>query len=260
MKWAGKTDVGIVRKINEDSFVCHGLQIDKISQSTQALLCIIADGMGGCNAGEVASAMAVTEIMQYINGKLDNLNNDEKSIKVLIEEAVLYANDKIYQKSLQDNNYSGMGTTLSLALITNDCVYIGHVGDSRIYAIRNDKIARVTEDHSLVTELVRNGSIKPEEADHHPQKHIITRALGTEDSIEVDIDCFKWIEGDVVMLCSDGLSNRLEDNMIKRIIEQACDLDNACLNLIEQAKQNGSTDNITVVVVQNIAGGGCCDR
>jgi protein phosphatase len=147
-----------------------------------------------------------------------------------------------------------------MILIKDNTLFYGHVGDSRIYLIRKNEITRLTEDHSLVAELVKQGTIKPEEAFSHPQKNIITRALGTEYDIEADLGKYEMSEGDYILLCTDGLSNLINDNEIMELLLSSKDIEQACDNLINRAKENGGFDNITVVVIHNSKGGDCIDR
>ncbi|MGB7604041.1 MAG: Stp1/IreP family PP2C-type Ser/Thr phosphatase [Lutisporaceae bacterium] len=266
MRSAGKSDIGLVRKVNEDDFICLRLNdlLEMKNTTADLYLCIVADGMGGRNAGEVASSMAVHEIVefikeQYMSVLIEN-ETDESKIFELIKDAIVYSNDKIYKKSLLTSECVGMGTTLSMILVKDNSLYYGHVGDSRIYIIRENEIARITEDHSLVAELVKQGSIKPEEANSHPQKNIITRAVGTEYGIEVDIGKQDIIEGDYILLCTDGLSNLISDKEMLNLVFEASDVDQACEKLINKAKENGGFDNITVVVIHNDKGGDCNDR
>ncbi len=266
MRSAGRSDVGLVRKGNEDDFLCLNLSDLAATGNTAAelYLCIVADGMGGRNAGEVASSMAVHEVVQYIKEKhfnvLTDINTPEDQILELINQAIHYSNDKIYKKSLLNSECGGMGTTLSMVLVRDSKLFYGHIGDSRIYFIRNNEISRLTEDHSLVAELVKQGTIKPEEANTHPQKNIITRALGTEFDIEADLGKLDIMANDYFLLCSDGLSNLVEDRDIRDTVLQSPDIETACDQLIEKAKKNGGYDNITVVVIHNEKGGDCSDR
>lgn len=266
MRSAGRSDVGLVRKVNEDDFLCLKLNdLLKLENPVADLyLCIVADGMGGRNAGEVASSMAVHEIVEFIKEKyisvLIEKDTTEDKIFDLIRDAIFYSNDRIYKKSLLNTEYVGMGTTLSMILIKDKSLYYGHVGDSRIYLIREKEITKLTEDHSLVAELVKQGTIKPEEASSHPQKNIITRALGTEYDIEADLGKHEMMDGDYILLCTDGLSNLIKDNEILELVLAANDVEQACDLLINKAKENGGFDNITVVVIHNNKGGDCNDR
>lgn len=266
MRSAGKSDIGLVRKTNEDEFLCLRLNelLNIESSEADLYLCIVADGMGGRNAGEIASSMAVHDVVEFIKEKHINVLLDkdmsEEKIFDLIREAICYSNDSIYKKSLLNSELVGMGTTLSMILVKDNTLFYGHVGDSRIYIIKKNQITKLTEDHSLVAELVKKGTIKPEEAVRHPQKNIITRALGTEYNIEADLGKYEMQEGDYILLCSDGLSNLILDSEIMEIVISAEDVDQACDNLINRAKENGGFDNITVVVIHNSKGGGCNDR
>lgn len=250
MRSAGKTDIGLVRKVNEDSFLC-----EKLEGIEDSYLYIVADGMGGHNAGEVASSMAVHEVALYIKENIEMLKHGDKEILDLIRNSMLHANDKVYKTSIVKRNCLGMGTTLSMVLIKDGITHIGHVGDSRIYLIRDNKIKRLTEDHSLVAELIKAGTIKPEEANNHPQKNVITRALGTEYNLDPDVFLESIQSGDILLICTDGLSNAVNDEDMVYTIVNGPDLNEACGLLIDKAKENGGFDNITVVVIQMCKGG-----
>lgn len=250
MRSAGRTDIGLVRKVNEDSFMC-----EKLEGVEDSYLYIVADGMGGHNAGEVASSMAVQEVASHIRENIEELRHGAGEIQRLVRNSMLYANDKVYKTSIIKNDCLGMGTTLSMVLIKDYSAYIGHVGDSRIYLIQDSKIRKLTEDHSLVAELVKAGTIKPEEADSHPQRNVITRALGTEYNLDPDVFVESVQNGDIILICTDGLSNAVnEEDMIKTAVSSR-DLDEACELLISKAKENGGFDNITAVVIQICKGG-----
>ncbi len=264
MRFIGKSDIGLVRKANEDNFLCLNICEElNLNKNISISLFIVADGMGGHNAGEIASSMAIDEIKAFIKNnftKLGDYETNETEVHNLICDAIIYANDKIYKKAIMDSSCHGMGTTLSLVLIIDKTIYIGHVGDSRIYLIRNNQIIRLTEDHSLVAELVKSGTIKPEEAVRHPQKNVITRAIGTEYSVDTDSGHHNINDGDYIVLCTDGLSNLLEDEEIMNIVFDSVLLDDACDNLINTAKARGGHDNITVVLIQIEKGGEANDR
>jgi len=255
MRSIGRTDIGLVRKVNEDSFLCEELE-----GMENTYLYIVADGMGGHNAGEVASSMAVKEVALHIKGNMEILGSSERDILELVRNSMLYANDKVYKTSIIKSNCLGMGTTLSMVLIKDGSAYIGHVGDSRIYLVRENHLKQLTEDHSLVAELVRSGSIKPEEADNHPQKNVITRALGTEYNLEPDVFMENVQDGDIILICSDGLTNAVKEEDLVRILVDNTDLNDACGLLIDKAKENGGFDNITVVVIHMCKGGDYSDR
>lgn len=255
MRSVGKTDIGLIRKVNEDSFLC-----EKLDDIENAYLFIVADGMGGHKAGEVASSMAVKEITSHIKQNASKYIHSGGDVLDLIRSAVLHANDTIYKTSMAESSCMGMGTTLSMALIKNHTLYVGHVGDSRIYLIRDNRITRLTEDHSLVAELLKNGSIKPEEANNHPQKNVITRALGSECTLEVDVFQQELDWGDYVIICTDGLSNMVCEEEILDSIENSSDIEDACDELINKAKEKGGFDNITLVIIQMYKGGERDDR
>ncbi|NLJ78572.1 MAG: Stp1/IreP family PP2C-type Ser/Thr phosphatase [Tissierellia bacterium] len=237
-----KTDIGKVRDRNQDAYF--------VSSSEEPPLFIIADGMGGHKAGETASNMAI-EITstQLVKGlRQSTLSDDE--IQKNIEGSIDMANREIYRKSLSDESLSGMGTTTTIAYINDGKVHIGHVGDSRAYILRENTLCQITNDHSLVEELIRNGSISAEEAKNHPQRNIITRAVGTNEYIEVDLVIKKIYRGDILLLCSDGLSNMLGDDEIREILLGSTDMKEASQNLVELSKDRGGFDNITVLIVK----------
>ena len=238
----GGTDTGLVRSLNEDSFLISGFE-----NGEPHGFCILADGMGGHNAGEVASAMA-TEI---IANELSNseFGDDEENIVSNITASLDYANNEIYNKSVSNSANAGMGTTAVVVYLDKNTAYIANIGDSRAYLIENNRITQLTTDHSIVQKLVESGSITPEEARNHPEKNIITKALGTEPTEEYDIYEFAVREGDKILLCSDGLSDMIEDSQINDILNQDLCPDDAISALISAAKENGGRDNITVVLM-----------
>lgn len=244
MRSSGLSDIGLVRKINEDAYLCEYACND-------TTYFIVADGMGGRNAGEVASSTAIGYIKYYI----EKYSNNTDEVRELIKNAILYANEKVYKKSILSSECVGMGTTLSLACVLGERLLIGHVGDSRVYLVRNNEITKLTEDHSLVEELVKNGTIKPEEASTHPQKNIITRALGTEYILDVDLYEFDILDGDFIMLCTDGLSNMVTDKEILDVIISNLDVNIICERLVTMAKESGGFDNITVIIIKAELGG-----
>ncbi len=235
------TDIGLVREKNQDSVFS--------SDKYDLPLYIIADGMGGYKGGEIASSDAINIIKRLFIENQDKLTN-KKFIKTLIEDSIKEANLKIYRKSLEFSEYSGMGTTISLCYIYRGYVFVGHVGDSRTYKIYNDSIEQITEDHSLVNELIKKGEITKEEAKNHPQKNMITRAVGTDSNIEIDISETKYKKGEIMLLCTDGLFNMVDDNEVKNIIKDSDSLLDAAESLIDKAKQNGGLDNISVIIIK----------
>jgi PPM family protein phosphatase len=226
---AGRTDAGRVRRRNEDSFVLD------------PPLFAVADGMGGAQAGEVASRLAAAAFREY--HEADRLEPAER-VEAIIQEA----NRRIYERARTDSEASGMGTTVTAAILTNGRVSIGHVGDSRAYRLRNGELEQLTEDHSLVADLMRSGRLTPEEADAHPQRSVITRALGTDAEVDVDTVTVDVEPGDLFLLCSDGLTTMVPEEDILRIAQEADNLDEAARTLVRAANSGGGEDNITVVL------------
>jgi PPM family protein phosphatase len=225
---AGRTDVGRQRSANEDDFVLA------------PPFFAVADGMGGAKAGEVASAMAT----EGFEGERDSGEPAEVQLARILREA----NKRIYELAVADESHRGMGTTLTAAKVTDDEISLGHVGDSRAYRMRDGELEQLTKDHSLVAELERSGQITAEAAEHHPQRSIITRALGPEPDVEVDTYTLAGREGDLFLLCSDGLTSMISDEEIGSILRSAESLDAAADALVRAANQSGGKDNITVVL------------
>jgi serine/threonine protein phosphatase PrpC len=224
----GLSHRGRRRRHNEDAYV------------VQPPLFAVADGMGGAKAGEVASALAADAVQESGNDG----ESGEARVAALIEEA----NRRVFRRASEDREASGMGTTMTVALVEGDEVAIGHVGDSRAYLIRDGRLEQLTDDHSLVAELVRSGKLTPEEAETHPQRSVITRALGTEADVDVDTFSVQSAPGDLFLLCSDGLTSMVDDETILDAVERnRADLDQAAKALINAANRGGGEDNITVV-------------
>ena len=226
---AGKTDPGRVRRRNEDAFV------------VDPPLFAVADGMGGAQAGEVASRLAAAAFREY--READELAPEER-VQAIIKEA----NRRIYDRARTDSEVSGMGTTVTAALLSDGGVVIGHVGDSRAYRIRDGRLEQLTEDHSLVADLMRSGRLTPEEAEGHPQRSVITRALGTDPDVDVDTLVIEAAAGDLFLLCSDGLSTMVSEPDVLRTVERANTLDEAARDLVRAANTGGGEDNVTVVL------------
>jgi protein phosphatase len=224
------TDTGRKRRRNEDAYVC------------EPPLFAIADGMGGAQAGEVASRLAAAALKE---SRADEGGEDR--IQDLIQEA----NRRVYARSSTDPNTSGMGTTITVALVENGNVAFGHVGDSRAYLIRDGRMEQVTEDHSLVNELMKSGKLSREEAETHPQRSVITRALGTDPDVDVDTFTIEAKAGDVFLLCSDGLTDMVGEREIQELVEgNRDDIDAALKALVKAANRSGGEDNITVVAFE----------
>ncbi|HYX89434.1 MAG TPA: Stp1/IreP family PP2C-type Ser/Thr phosphatase [Gaiellaceae bacterium] len=232
---AGLTDPGRKRRRNEDAYVC------------KPPLFAVADGMGGAQAGELASNLAAAALRDDAGAVPEG---GERRVDELIQEA----NRRVYQRQSRDAAASGMGTTMTVALVEDGAVAIGHVGDSRAYLIRGRRLEQLTEDHSLVAELVRSGKLSPEEAEAHPQRSVITRALGTDPNVDVDTFSIETRPGDLFLLCSDGLTSMVGDETILAEVERnRGDLRAAAKALVRAANRGGGEDNITVVFFE-IAG------
>jgi protein phosphatase len=223
-RWAGASDPGRRRRRNEDSYVL------------QPPLFAVADGMGGAQAGEVASRLAAAAV-----------KDGAGDVEGLVQEA----NRRVHQRSVEDPSASGMGTTLTVASVENGRVLIGHVGDSRAYLVRDGGLEQLTEDHSLVGELMRSGKLSAEEAEQHPQRSMITRALGTDPDVDVDLFPVEPQPGDLFLLCSDGLTTMVGDREILKLVEEKRDDLQALVKaLIKAANKGGGEDNITVVAFE----------
>ena len=203
--------------------------------------------MGGYNAGEVASRMAVESAKDYIHKHFAKNKDSKEKLEALLKDAIEYANSVVYKKAQSKEDLRGMGTTLDVCLIYNSRIYIGHVGDSRVYRIRKEFMRRLTKDHSYVQTLVDDGTITKEEAYSHPKKNMLTKALGCVQTVEPDVYTKTFIKDDIILMCSDGLTNMIREENIYEIIKQ--DKENAIENLVKQANDNGGLDNITVVII-----------
>ncbi len=243
IKAYAKSDIGKVREINQDSFY--------ISDSLdQVQLYMLADGMGGYNGGEIASKLAIQSAKSYIENNFKEIPKDRESIIQLVGSSMEYANMVVYEKSKENKELEGMGTTLEICLIYNNKVYIGHVGDSRIYRIRKEFMRKLTQDHSYVQKLVKDGTITKEEAMHHPQKNMLMKALGCNAFVEPDVMVKGFLKEDILIMCSDGLTNLVSQEEIFK--EAKKDIEQAPKELVDKANNNGGYDNITVVVIKNI--------
>lgn len=226
---AFRSDTGRQRTANEDSYFAS------------APLFVVADGMGGAQAGEVASRIAAS-VLRDSSG-----HSGEEAVAALIQEA----NRRVYESAATDDARAGMGTTVTAALVEEGAVRIGHVGDSRAYLIRDGSLRQLTDDHSLVAELVRSGKLLPEEADVHPQRSVITRVLGTDPEVDVDTFSVEARPGDVFMICSDGLNSMIDDRAILEIVEHhRSNLERAARALVDAANKGGGEDNITVILFE----------
>ena len=205
--------------------------------------------MGGCKAGEIASKLAVTCSKSYIENNFKDTPKDKESLIQLVASSLEYANMVVYEKSIESEEFSGMGTTLEICLIYNNRAFIGHVGDSRIYRIRKNFIRKLTTDHSYVEKLVKDGTISRDEAVHHPKKNMLTKALGCTSFVEPDISVKGFQKDDILVITSDGLTNMVSDEEIYNIVTDNIEV--ATDKLINKANENGGLDNITVIIVLN---------
>ena len=239
MQIFSKTDRGRVRTDNQDAYFAGKITDD-------AVFAVVCDGMGGANAGNVASELAVRHISEYvIRSYRDGMDmtDTEKTLK----NAIVSANISLYDKAVNNAELAGMGTTAVAAFVKDGAAVIAHVGDSRIYLV-NGEIKQLTRDHSVVQSLIESGKITPEDAKVHPRKNVITRALGAEEDVAVDSDCLNLSDGDTLLLCSDGLTNFLDDKDILTVFQNN-DISAVAEKLVETANENGGGDNITVVTV-----------
>ncbi len=245
MRFYGLTDRGKQRENNEDCIY--------VSNVTDELkLFIVADGMGGANAGEVASVDAMESVEGYIKAEFDKIEHEKEDIEELIRKAIKRANKYVYEKSKAITKYKGMGTTIVVVLIYKGKAYIGHVGDSRVYRFRKHVIRQLTKDHSYVQALVKEGTITKEEAKSHPQKNVLLKVLGCEKNVEPDVITKGFIKDDILLICTDGLTNMLEEKDIyETIMNHKAYLKEACKALIDNANMLGGYDNISVVLISN---------
>ncbi|MCM3110199.1 Stp1/IreP family PP2C-type Ser/Thr phosphatase [Lederbergia lenta] len=237
-----KTDKGKVRKQNEDS---GGIFTNKLGET----LAVIADGMGGHNAGEVASQIAVNSLEEQW-AAVDNAMTPEQAGNWFLKN-VEAVNQKILTRAQENMEYDGMGTTLVAAICTDLFATIVNIGDSRCYVMNEAGFKQLTEDHSLINELIKTGQISREEAELHPRKNVLMKALGTEQAIDMDITTITFEQGDKIFLCSDGLTNKVSESEIETVLKNAHPLNEKVEILINLANQNGGEDNISVAVVEH---------
>lgn len=242
MRTADRTDVGRVRLVNEDRAVV-------LPANKAMVIAVVADGMGGHQAGDIASQTAIEKIREELSRLSHEAPLEER--KEAVRQAVEAANQEVFRLASQREHLHGMGTTVVAAVAMRDRVVIGHIGDSRAYLAEKDKLVQLTEDHSLVNELVRNGQITREEAHHHPRRNVLLRALGTETRALVDVQDHGWEEGDILLICSDGLSALVDGGVIYSILRDSATLEEKVNLLVDQALEAGGDDNVTVVLIEN---------
>jgi len=237
------SDRGKVRQHNEDSV--------GFFQNNAGILAIVADGMGGHLAGDVASQMTIStfktlwEEEPAINGPGEAEN--------WLRQKVAEVNKAVYEHSVSHPECQGMGTTIVTALVTKTYATIGHIGDSRCYLLNNSGFNQVTQDHSLVNELVKSGQISKEDAEHHPRKNVLLRALGTEQNVDLDLKTIEMDDNDLLLLCSDGLSNKVTDDILEKELSQSDDLTKTAHELVQLANDNGGEDNISLIMLKKTA-------
>ena len=240
MKTFSITDVGMVRQVNQDYVFTTGKPLGILQN-----LFVVADGMGGHQAGDYASKCTVEVMIKEI------AKSEGEDIERVLVKAIKAANREIIKEASGDEHLKGMGTTVVAATVKEQMLYFANVGDSRLYLINQGEIHQVTKDHSLVQEMVRMGEIKPEEARNHPDKNIITRALGAERTVDIDFFDLKLEPDSTILMCSDGLSNMVEDSKLEEIIlDQTEELPKKGEKLLKEANQNGGKDNIAVILVE----------
>ncbi len=238
MQIFAQTDQGKVRNNNED-FLSHDVEHG---------IAVLADGMGGLNAGEVASEVAVDTAMKVLEAGVQQMG--ELDYRQMLTEALATANRAVYELSTTRYDYHGMGTTLIVAALHDDTCFVGHVGDSRIYWFHAGELRQIGQDHSIVQQLVNEGLLSPERARHAPNRNIITRAVGINEQVESELNEFKVVAGDLVLLCSDGLSDMVDDPIIRQACRNlAAEPERLPAELIRLANDSGGVDNISVLVI-----------
>jgi len=245
----GITDTGLIRSHNEDS----------IGNDLSISLAVLADGMGGHKGGEVASALAVNSILNDLPAELDrckNLDIDENISgysyqSIAIKNSIEKANSVIFDAASKQLQYEGMGTTIVVTMFYDNRLTVAHVGDSRMYRLRDHEMEQITTDHTLLQELIDRGFYTPEEAAKSLNKNLVTRALGIEETVKIDISEEIVLPKDIYLLCSDGLTDMVDDRRVHMILEEnKSQIDLTCTDLIQQAKDNGGHDNISVILIQ----------
>ncbi len=239
MKYYGATDIGNMREKNEDCF------------HAENKLFIVADGMGGHRAGEVASRLSVDTFVRSFNEDINKHSKIQtRFIKNIILRSIKLANDEVFKKSLKDPDHSGMGTTFTACFLHEGNIHIVHIGDSRAYLCRDKDIDLLTSDHTFVGELYRRGEITYEDTFNHPRRNFLTNVLGVSDEVDPDYFTLKILPGDSLIICSDGLNSVVRDEIILKLSEKYTEPENTVKKLIENALKNGGNDNITVIAVR----------
>ncbi|MDA3733108.1 Stp1/IreP family PP2C-type Ser/Thr phosphatase [Niameybacter massiliensis] len=242
----GKVNIGMRRSKNEDSVFVSNESVGPLPN-----LYIVADGMGGHKAGAIASKLAIDAFCDYIEGHKSNSLGSEENLILLLKRGILHANYVIYNKGLENPDYTGMGTTITLCTVIDGNAYIAHVGDTRLYCMNSNQIKQVTVDHSLVQEMLEQGMITQNDAQEHPQRHVITRAVGTYEQVKVDTLKQSLNGVEYMLLCSDGLTSMMSEETIHKLIYASySDIEGTIDHLIEKANEAGGVDNIAVIIVK----------
>ncbi|PWW06216.1 protein phosphatase [Paenibacillus cellulosilyticus] len=242
---ASRTDIGRVRQVNEDSHWA-------VQLPSGIVAAVVADGMGGHLAGEVASRMTVDSLQASISNAAAGMTDEE--CEAMLQSAVKQANEVVYTTASSNEQYSNMGTTVIITLVEGERAVIAHVGDSRVYKANAEGLVQLTDDHTLVNELVKSGQITPEEAAVHPRRNVIMRAVGTDPEVSADVSVYSFAPSDILLLCSDGLTDMVgHDLMLETLRTETLDLDGKAERLVSLALHAGGDDNITVVLLQGDA-------
>jgi protein phosphatase len=254
----GQTDTGVVRQNNEDSFLVADLTTGVIATHAVAFnhtigpkgsLLLVADGMGGAEAGEVASKMAADQVMRGFSSQLSSMRSlDQRTFVRTLKKSVCDANSVVFDEAQSDSALRGMGTTLTAAAVLGECVYFAQLGDSRAYLARSGMIVQMTKDQSLVAQLIATGALTPQQAKTHPQRNVVLQALGVQPQVEVAISFAQLKRGDHLVLCSDGLHGKVEAEEVNEILQRWANPADVCHRLVGLARERGGEDNITVVV------------
>jgi len=246
MEFWGITDSGKVRKHNQDFYKMQSNEDNGIA------ILVVCDGMGGANAGNVASELAAEAFMENMSSLVEDSNDkfDQQKVAAMVTDAVLSANAVVFDKSLHDEEFAGMGTTLTAAVSTGEGEVVANIGDSRLYHVRKNKITQITKDHSVVEDMIERGEITRSEARHHPSRNLITRALGTSFYEPPDIFLLNLEPGDFIILCSDGLSNVVLDREMLYELKRGDTVRESCEALVDMALERGAPDNVTAVILK----------
>lgn len=236
------TDQGQVRSLNEDA---GGIFYNQSDQ----LLAVIADGMGGHQAGDVASSMAVSMVKEGWESIPSNLSPHEA--EQWLAETLTTVNEKMYTRAQEVKECEGMGTTIVITIMTNEFITVAHIGDSRCYMLQGNNLTQITEDHSLVNELIRSGEITKQEAHHHPRKNVVLKALGTQHTVQADYRTLTIEANERVLLCTDGLTDKLSDEEIETFMNTHESIENIATEMVDLANKRGGEDNITLILIDN---------